>query len=71
MMKKKTDDEEDVITSAPSSGKKPIEEWAAKLGTPPWLFKAAKIQHGWAIGAEVEEKTYHDAVHITAHGRIG
>jgi hypothetical protein len=69
--KKKSDEEEAVVTSTPSSGKKPIEELAAQLGTPLWLFRAAKIQHGWAIGAEVDEKTYQDAVHITAHGRIG
>jgi hypothetical protein len=39
--------------------------------TPVWLFRATKIGHRWAIGAEITEDDYTKAVAETAHGRIG
>lgn len=36
----------------------PVEEWAARKGTPAWLLAAARVKAGWAIGQEVAEEEY-------------
>jgi len=44
-----------------------IEVWADRLGTPAWLFAAAKIGHGWPIGRELTEAAYLEALDASAN----
>lgn len=39
-----------------------VEEWRDSLGTPAWLFAAAKAKYNWPVGAELSESEYKKAV---------
>lgn len=41
---------------------RPIEEWREQLGTPDWLFAAARAKRGWPQGREVSEAEYRAAI---------
>lgn len=47
----------------------PVEEWAARKGTPTWLLAAARVKAGWALGQEVTEEEYDRAVRL-AEGEV-
>jgi hypothetical protein len=42
--------------------RRPHEEWAAQKGTPAWLLAAIRVKAGWALGQEVTEREYDQAV---------
>jgi hypothetical protein len=50
-----------------TADRKAVEEHAKKNATPDWLFNATKVGERWAIGAEVTEQDYRDAVNRTAN----
>lgn len=49
---------------------KAIEELAAELGTPPWVFEAVKVRQNWAAGKVVTEQEYKAAVNDFLKGRM-
>lgn len=42
--------------------RKPIEAWQKELGTPAWLFAAAKAKANWPAGAELSAAEYRAAI---------
>ena len=52
----------DVEVGAHEEPRRPYEEWAAQKGTPSWLLAAARVKAGWALGQEVTEREYDQAV---------
>lgn len=64
-------------TPAPAASKAkplqrtPVEELAAQLATPDWLFAAAKVKFGWPVGRELTPAEYADAIEATANEPIG
>ena len=62
----------DAPKPAPAATKKPVEEWAAAIGTgtPALPLKAILLRMGWANGAEISEADYMKAL-AAANERIG
>jgi hypothetical protein len=54
--------EKDKETQGQEETRRPHEEWAAQKGTPAWLLAATRVKAGWALGQEVTEKEYDQAV---------
>lgn len=50
---------------------RPIEEWRERLGTPNWLFAAAKTKRDWPQGREVSETEYRAALRAAENEVIG
>lgn len=42
-----------------------VEALRDRLGTPAWLFAAARVKHGWAVGQELTEDEYRAALEAT------
>lgn len=40
----------------------PVEKWRELLGTPSWLFVAAKVMFKWPVGRELTEEEYRQAI---------
>ena len=40
----------------------PVEKWRELLGTPSWLFAAAKVMFKWPVGRELTEEEYRQAI---------
>lgn len=51
--------------------RKPIEGWAQEKGTAAWLFAAAKALRAWAVGQEVSEQDFDEAVADAGSVAIG
>lgn len=49
--------------------KRQVEAWRDELGTPAWLFAAAKTKFNWPVGAELTEAEYKKAI-ATAEGEV-
>jgi hypothetical protein len=47
------------------------EDWAKKLGTPAWLFAAARAYHQWPIGKEFGQADYEAALKKVLNERYG
>ena len=43
-----------------------VEALRDRLGTPAWLFAAARQKYGWASGQELTEEEYREAVEAAA-----
>lgn len=43
-----------------------IEHWAKALKTPAWLFAGAKLGNRWALGQEMTEEKYREAIDAAA-----
>jgi hypothetical protein len=52
----------------PAPERRPFEAWAAEKKPAPWQAAAARAMRGWAIGREITESEFDDA--ITAAGSI-
>lgn len=50
-----------------AQGRCTVEVWAAKVGTADWLFAAAKAGQRWAIGQEITEQQYSEAIEAAAN----
>ena len=46
--------------------KETVEQLQQRLGTPAWLFVAAKAKFRWAVGQELTEEEYRAAVEAAA-----
>jgi hypothetical protein len=57
--------------SAVDPSKKTIEAWRAELGTPDWLFAAARALKQWPIGKELEQAAYTAALDEAANVKLG
>jgi hypothetical protein len=51
--------------------KKTVEAWRAELGTPDWLFAAARALKQWPIGKELEQAAYTAALDEAANVKLG
>ena len=49
----------------------PVEAYQQRLGTPDWLFAAAKALARWAVGTEVSEAEYLRAIEAAKREVIG
>lgn len=58
-------DTQPVITPDLTRTREAAETWAAKKGTPAWLFSAARTFHGWPQGRELTEAEFDAAVSST------
>jgi hypothetical protein len=47
------------------------EAWRAELGTPDWLFAAARALKQWPIGKELEQAAYTAALDEAANVKLG
>lgn len=45
--------------------KRQVEAFRNELGTPAWLFAAAKTKFNWPVGAELTEAEYKKAISAT------
>lgn len=43
-----------------------VEALRDRLGTPAWLFAAARAKYGWAAGQELTEEAYLEALEAAA-----
>jgi hypothetical protein len=50
---------------------KTIERWCAELGTPDWLFAAARALRQWPIGKEISQADYLAAVEAAGNVKLG
>jgi hypothetical protein len=48
-----------------------VEDYAKKLGTPAWLFAAARAYHQWPIGKETGQGDYEAALKKVLGERYG
>jgi hypothetical protein len=48
--------------SAPPPARRPFEEWVAEKKPAAWLAAAARAMQGWAIGQEITEAQFTDAL---------
>ena len=48
-----------------------VEQLRDAAETPAWLFAAAKMKHGWPVGAELTEAQYQKALKEAADEPIG
>ena len=55
---------------APSLQKQPVEIWAELQGTEPWLLAAVQAHQGWAVGTEVSQAEYEQAVTAVLGARL-
>lgn len=46
----------------PQPTRHPVEKWRELLGTPSWLFAAAKVMFKWPVGRELTEEEYRQAI---------
>lgn len=50
--------EEPKVTLPAPTDRKPVEAWAAELGTESWLFAATKMRARWPVGRELTRAEY-------------
>lgn len=53
------------------SERKTFETWAAEKRPAAWLTAAARAMRGWAIGREVTEAEFDDAIHAAGSVTLG
>jgi hypothetical protein len=51
--------------------RKPFEIWAAEKKPAPWQANAARAMRGWAIGREITEAEFDDAIQAAGQVAIG